>query len=107
MIKHPPTSLLLLVLAMATSAGAYAQTAPPPSRGQLLYDTHCVACHTQQVHWRENRAVRNWNDLLVQVTRWQGVASLGWNQGDINQVARYLNTTIYRFPQAGNVAKRE
>jgi mono/diheme cytochrome c family protein len=104
---RPLLNSLLLVLAMATSAGTHAQTTPPPSRGQLLSGTHCVTCHTQQVHWRQARAVRSWNDPIAQVKRWQGVANLACTQDDINQVARYLNDTIYRFPQAGKVAKRE
>lgn len=107
MIKHPQTSLLQLVLALAASASTHAQTPPPPSRGQLLYDTHCVTCHTQQMHWREAKKVRSWDDLLMQVTRWQGVASLAWTREDIIQVAHHLNDTIYRLPQAGNLAKRE
>jgi mono/diheme cytochrome c family protein len=98
---------LLLALAAAASGNTLAQTAPTPPRGQMLYDTHCISCHTRQVHWRQASVVRNWQDLRDQVTRWQASASLGWSQDDITQVARYLNDTIYRMPQTGGVAKRE
>jgi hypothetical protein len=103
----PFLSSLLLALAAATSGGAQAQTPQPPSRGQMLYDTHCVTCHTAQIHWRKSSVVRNWQDLRDQVTRWQASANLGWSQDDITQVARHLNDTVYRMPQAGGIAKRE
>jgi hypothetical protein len=72
------------------------------SRGELLYTTHCISCHTTQMHWRENRAANNWASLKVQVQRWQGAASLAWSDGDILDVSRYLNESIYHFrpPQA-------
>jgi len=34
---------------------APAQTPPTPTRGQLLYTTHCIACHDQRMHWRDQR----------------------------------------------------
>jgi mono/diheme cytochrome c family protein len=98
---------LLLALAAAASGSTQAQTAQPPTRGQMLYDTHCVTCHTVQMHWRKASVVRSWQDLQDQVTRWQSSARLGWSQDDITQVARYLNDTFYRMPQTGGVAKRE
>jgi hypothetical protein len=39
------------------------------SRGQLLYTTHNVACHTKQMHWRDGRAARKWTSLKFQVRR--------------------------------------
>lgn len=76
--------------------------APPAmaqSRGELLYNTHCVSCHTTEVHWRDGRAARNWAGLKFQVRRWQEAASLAWNDGDILDVSRYLNDRIYHFEQ--------
>jgi mono/diheme cytochrome c family protein len=71
------------------------------SRGELLYTTHCIACHTTQMHWRDGRAATDWSSLASQVRRWQGVASLGWSESDIQEVSRYLNETIYRFESGG------
>lgn len=85
-------------LAMLVSGVCLAQTAPPPTRGQLLYTTHCVACHDTQVHWRANKVADNWTSLRKQVRRWQGVANLQWSEEDITLVARYLNDTIYEYP---------
>jgi len=89
------------VLWLAASA-ASAPPAAAPSRGQLLYTTHCIACHSSQLHWRDQRQARDWDSLKAQVRRWQGNAGLGWSEADVTEVARHLNDTIYRFPQTSN-----
>jgi mono/diheme cytochrome c family protein len=108
-------ALSLSVLAIAPSP---AQTVPAPTvnataaealpalndtrttgRGELLYTTHCIACHTTEVHWRNKRAASSWPTLKAQVRRWQDVASLAWGDSDILEVSRYLNETIYHFEQ--------
>ena len=73
--------------------------AKEPSRGALLYQTHCIACHDKQVHWRDRRLVTDWASLSGQVRRWQCNTGLHWSDDEIDEVARYLNTTIYRFPE--------
>jgi len=67
-------------------------------RGGDLYRDNCNTCHTAQMHWREKRLVRSWDDLLFQVTRWEGISSLGWSQDEIADVAAYLNTLFYDLP---------
>lgn len=69
-----------------------------PSRGELLYSTNCIACHTTKVHWREMKLVTNLESLKSEVQRWQGISGLGWNNEDIEDVAQYLNTIYYRYP---------
>ena len=81
---------------------AQSRAAPLPSRGQLLYTTHCIKCHTTQMHWRQDRGAHDWGSLKGQVRRWQGNAGLGWNEADITEVARHLNDTIYRHPQTSD-----
>ena len=76
----------------AAAAGADVQ------RGRLLYETHCIVCHTTQAHWREKHIVRSWTDLLYQVTRWQKNAGQDWSSEEINDVAAYLNETFYKMP---------
>jgi len=85
----------LALVACATLS--HAQEPAAPTRGQLLYDTHCIACHTSQVHWRDRRQATDFATLVAQVRQWQDAASLGWDDDDIERVARYLNRTIYRF----------
>ena len=91
------------LVAAATSAVAWAHAQPTPqavsTRGELLYANHCIECHTTEMHWRVNRRAVDWDTLRFQVRRWQGLNSLGWTETDVNDVARYLNDTIYQFPR--------
>jgi len=82
---------------------ATAQTAPNAveSRGELLYSTYCIGCHTTQIHWRDKRLATNWFTLKDQVRRWSSNTGLAWGDDDIVLVARHLNTLYYHFPFAG------
>lgn len=106
-----PHLALLATLALAGAATAFvpaqAQTqapAGPGSRGQMLYNNHCIACHTTQMHWRDKKLVTDWPSLQQQVRRWQGTAQLNWGDDDIDDVARYLNDSFYRLPGGAKVA---
>ncbi len=89
-------------VAVVFGALALLAAARAESRGELLYATHCIACHTSEMHWRDNRVVTQWSALKAQVRRWQAVASLGWTDADILEVARYLNESIYHFEQTAD-----
>lgn len=91
-------SIALAALA-AISTLAAAQPPPAQTRGELLYATHCVSCHTTQVHWRDDKKAYDWDSLTFQVRRWQRNAGQSWNEADISEVSRYLNDTIYRYSQ--------
>ena len=86
-------------------SGSVAQTPQQPmsNRGELLYNTHCIACHTTQLHWRDKKQATNWTGIEAQVRRWQGISGLAWSNADITEVSRYLNNTIYKYPQTGEV----
>lgn len=91
------TALLRLpVLLLALVGGA--ACAQAPGRGQLLYDTHCIACHSAKMHWRDGRLVTDWATLEAQVRRWQATARLNWSDADIGEVARHLNQRYYKLP---------
>jgi len=102
-----PGSFLTCVLLMLAGAAAQAQPSSAPSRGELLYSTHCIECHNTQMHWRIARRATDWATLREQVRRWQGTAGLGWADGDIDEVARHLNETIYHFAQPAARASRD
>jgi len=70
------------------------------SRGEMLYTTHCVACHTTRMHWREKRLATDWSGLLTQVRRWQELSGLGWTADDIGEVARFLDARYHHFEAA-------
>ncbi len=89
-----------MVAALCLSQGALAQAQVPAqsqSRGEMLYSTHCIACHTTEIHWRDKSNVTDWTTLKAQVKHWQGVAKLDWSEADMLEVARYLNQIHYRF----------
>jgi mono/diheme cytochrome c family protein len=83
------TIWLTLVVAVAPVA---AQT-----RGELLYATHCVACHNDKMHWRAKKQAVDWAGLKAQVQLWQATGLLSWTDDDVLQVTRHLNDTYYHF----------
>ncbi len=95
-------SAAILFVTSASLAHA-AETAPlgDPARGELLYSTHCIACHSDKMHWRDKKIVTDWKSLQSEIERWQGVSGLSWSREDIADVARYLNTLYYRYPAPG------
>ncbi|MDO8292099.1 MAG: cytochrome c [Gallionella sp.] len=80
---------------------AHAQSKQGESRGELLYATHCSACHTSEIHWREQKLATDWSSLRVQVRRWQTNIGLNWNEEEIADVVHYLNAAYYDFPNTG------
>lgn len=91
------TTVLLLPVMGVAMAGTAAAQSGVPSRGELLYTTHCVACHNEQMHWRQFRLATDWLSLKEQVQRWQTTAKLRWSDEDVEAVAGYLNDSIYRY----------
>ncbi len=102
-MRHNSAISLVIVLFVlsANLADAEAQSTGNVGRGELLYTTHCVACHNARVHWRDKKLATDWTSLRSQVRRWQGVQKLGWSNQDITEVARYLNTFYYNYPAPG------
>ncbi len=98
-MPHSLIRITLLAVCACVGAVAHAQTNPAQTRGALLYNTHCIECHTTQIHWREQRQARDWPSLKAQVGAWQARAGLKWSEADVVEVARHLNATVYQFPQ--------
>lgn len=105
-------STLALAMTLMTAEAAHGQSGKKApgndgSRGALLYQTHCIACHNEKVHWREERLARDWGSLNYQVQRWQRNSGLSWEEQDVRAVARYLNQLYYEFPaeQSGTLSK--
>ena len=86
-----------LMLAAALAAGQGAKTGA--ARGELLYTTYCIGCHTTQVHWRDGRRATSWPALKTEVRRWQKTAGASLKDDDIDAVASYLNGLYYHFPE--------
>ncbi|MDP9927947.1 cytochrome c [Variovorax paradoxus] len=92
--SRAPLAAVVLIVAALQGSPAQAQA---PSRGELLYNTNCIACHSTQMHWRSRRLATDWTSLQEQVRRWQQAASLDWRDEDIVEVARFLNERYYGF----------
>lgn len=105
MVSCIRTSKRLLLAAIGLTsfsvltAGLRDAEAVDTSRGELLYKTHCVACHDANVHWRSQRLATDWKSLNVQVMRWQSAIQLNWDDADIASTASYLNSLYYQFPE--------
>lgn len=95
----PLCALAFLALAPVCALAADApQAQPDVSRGELLYNTHCIECHNTKMHWRTNSVVSGWPSLLAQVRKWQQASGQGWREDDVREVARYLNGQYYHLP---------
>lgn len=94
----------LSALGVLLGAAAIVPGAGAESRGELLYSTHCISCHTTEMHWRDKKVATDWTSLRFQVGRWQENAGLGWSETDIREVTRYLNESIYRYPQPSDAS---
>ena len=92
---------ILALLFILSGNLAYAGAQPPrgATRGELLYSTHCITCHSTQVHWRSKKLATDWTSLKGEVRRWQEVSGLGWVDDDISEVARYVNALYYHYPK--------
>ena len=100
------------VVALLATGGLLCTAVMAQNRGQLLYETHCIACHSAQMHWRDKRLAQDWGSLRGEVQRWQANAALNWTEEDVTDVSRYLNQHYYRFsepasPVAAGVPMRQ
>lgn len=91
---------ILAVLAVLSGkpAEAGAQPVRDATRGELLYSTHCIACHNTEVHWRDKKSATNWITIQSEVQRWQKLMGLEWTDNDVAAVTRYLNSLYYHYP---------
>jgi mono/diheme cytochrome c family protein len=94
---------LALVLALTgalTMAQAASQLDTPAAsfeRGRMLYENHCVQCHTPDIHWRPGRLPMTRDELRGLVDTFRRVQNLGWTPEEVDDVVEYLNVTRYRF----------
>lgn len=90
MSRHWRKCLLLLALYGSCAAAQV-------GRGELLYQTYCKGCHTEQLHWRDKIIATDLPSLVKEVGRWQSNGNLDWSLDDVEAVARYLDAHYYRF----------
>ncbi len=67
------------------------------SRGQLLYEHHCLKCHESNIHIRKKAKAQNVADIQSWVNKWQAHEKLNWDISEINAVTEYLLKRYYKF----------
>ena len=67
------------------------------SRGQMLYENHCLGCHESVLFIREKRTVGSLVLLRNTVLQWAVETKLPWGTEEIDDVTGYLNSAYYRF----------
>jgi len=72
-------------------------TLPAPSRGQLLYENHCMACHESVVHIRTQQQARSLPALRVKVLHWAAYMQLRWGKEEVEDVVSHLDRQYYKF----------
>lgn len=97
-LKRAQWPLLGLCVAVALPLLAQTPARPAATHGESLYQTHCFDCHQTHPRWREGKAATDWASLVEQVRVWQVKRRVHWSDKEIDEVVRYMNTTIYQFP---------
>jgi cytochrome c5 len=70
---------------------------PVTSRGQSLYENHCMSCHESVVHIRSTKKTRSLQELRTRVMHWAEYLKLCWGREEIDDVVKYLDTQFYKF----------
>jgi mono/diheme cytochrome c family protein len=99
--------ILAISLIFSITTTALAENELNVKRGELLYTTHCDACHTSAMHWREEKLAKDWKSLKAQVVRWQTIAKASWDAQDIENVTQYLNNRFYHYQNTESKAVTE
>ena len=67
------------------------------SHGQLLYENHCIVCHRESLHERQNSKVASYADLRYQVERWTNEAARKFTPSEREDLIEFLDATYYRL----------
>ena len=95
-MKAPkPIVAALLVCGLVALAPVQAAEPADSERGRLLYENHCVVCHTAKVHRRTPQLPLTAAELRQIVSTWASSAQLGWSAQEVADVAAYLERSYY------------
>jgi len=56
-------------------------------------------CYNAQLYWRDIAQARDWDGLKAQLRRWQQLSNPGWDEQQVEEVARALNAAVFRFAE--------
>jgi len=72
------------------------------TRGQMLYENHCLSCHESQMHIRANTKVKQLSQLHYFVLIRSSELKLQWGDDERDAVTDYLNERFYKLPLIKN-----
>jgi mono/diheme cytochrome c family protein len=98
-------STLLPCWVLAAALAAPPGLAADVERGRKLYEQRCNGCHSESVHSRVKRVARDFGEVRMWVARWNETLALSWGAEEIEDVATFLNATLYHFPAPATQAK--
>lgn len=76
---------------------AAAASAQDVTRGALLYDAHCIACHREGLHDRKNSKVASYEDLRSQVERWTAQSARRFTDAEREDLIEFLDASHYQL----------
>lgn len=91
----------LAVAAFVLAGAAAPAAAGDAQRGRMLYETHCLQCHSEGISTREQKIAGSYPEVKAQVVRWYRNIRLNWTPDEVEDVSRYLNERFYRYPCPG------
>ena len=62
----------------------------------MLYENHCVTCHSNRVHRRISAPPITRSELQIIIAGWAKSERLSWTEGEIADVVEFLDSTFYR-----------
>src|SRR5512139_4334267 len=65
---------------------------PVPSRGQMLYENHCMSCHESVVHIRTGQRTQSMPELRARVRHWAAYLRLRWGNEEVEAVTHHLDS---------------
>ena len=81
---------------VALAGNAWSAELPNAERGRLLYDNHCITCHSGKVHRRITQVPITRSELRVIISAWAKSERLGWTEAEVADVVEFLDSSYYR-----------
>ena len=65
--------------------------------GKSLHDKNCLRCHDESKYTRQDRMIKNFQQLHERIKQCELMAELTWFDEEIDDVTAYLNNQFYHF----------
>ena len=65
--------------------------------GKSLHDENCLRCHDESKYTREDKMIKNFQQLHERIKQCELMTELTWFDEEVDDVATYLNNQFYHF----------